>query len=158
MGFDENLRQRRKHLGLTQGELAKKLGMRQSTIACYELGEREPGFMTLEKLAKCLGVTPNDLLGWKDESGQGSRQPETETDEAALTGTGFIQVHRIIRGKNGEADTTAETWINTGYIISIEPGGQHPGTRIILHGSYIRVTEDAVEILARITEARKNKF
>jgi transcriptional regulator with XRE-family HTH domain len=158
MAFDDNLRQRRRQLGQTQEELAGKLGMKQSTIACYETGEREPGFQTLVKLAKCLGVTPNDLLGWRDESGHGSRQSETETDETALTRTGFIQIHRIIRGKNGDADTTTESWINTDHIISIEPGGLYPGTRIILQGNYIRAEENAAELLARITEARKNKF
>ena len=42
--------------GMSQAELARKLGMRQPNIARLESGEHEPSFSTLAKLAEVLGV------------------------------------------------------------------------------------------------------
>ena len=68
----------------------------------------------------------------------------------------FICVHRIIRGKNGEDDAAAESWINTDNLLSIEQGSKHPGTRLIMRDHYLRVTESAGEILARIRGSEEN--
>lgn len=40
--------------GLTQTEMAEKLGVSKSTISMYENGNREPDFETLEKIADFL--------------------------------------------------------------------------------------------------------
>jgi transcriptional regulator with XRE-family HTH domain len=49
--------QARQHSGLTQAELAARIGTKQSAIARLETGESRPSFAMLVRLAKALGVT-----------------------------------------------------------------------------------------------------
>ncbi len=42
--------------GLTQTELAKRLGMNQSAVARLEAGDHEPSLATLRRLAQVLGL------------------------------------------------------------------------------------------------------
>jgi ribosome-binding protein aMBF1 (putative translation factor) len=46
----------RAHAGLTQGELAERMGTAQSTIARLEGGKGKPSTATLEKLARATGT------------------------------------------------------------------------------------------------------
>ena len=46
----------RSHAGLTQAELAKRMGTTQSVIARLEAGKSKPSTSTLEKLAKATGT------------------------------------------------------------------------------------------------------
>ena len=62
MNFAKNLKQARKNLGLSQAELADKLGMQQGAIANYETGIREPKLSELERLAKALMTSPARLI------------------------------------------------------------------------------------------------
>ena len=48
--------------GLTQGELARKIGVCQNTISFYETGSRFPRRDILSKLAEALGCEVKDLL------------------------------------------------------------------------------------------------
>lgn len=52
----------RKAKGLTQRELAEKLGVTASTITQYETGARKPDIVTLKKLAAILECTTDQLL------------------------------------------------------------------------------------------------
>ena len=47
----------RKTRGLTQQQLADKLGIQRATISNYEIGRRSPHLKELEKIANELGVT-----------------------------------------------------------------------------------------------------
>lgn len=49
--------------GMTQTEIAEKLGISRSTIGMYETGAREPDFETLEKIADFFHVNVDYLLG-----------------------------------------------------------------------------------------------
>lgn len=68
----EKLRRLRKAQGLTQGELAEKVGVDIKTIVRYETGKNSPKVETLELITKELGakivVIPEKELGGKDES------------------------------------------------------------------------------------------
>ena len=61
--FDETLIYLRKRAGLTQAELAEKLGVSRSTIGNYEKGIRTPDYEMLEKIADYFNVDLNFLLG-----------------------------------------------------------------------------------------------
>ncbi|HEY1785291.1 MAG TPA: helix-turn-helix transcriptional regulator [Pirellulales bacterium] len=52
------IRELRKEAGQTQEQLAEKSGLTQSHICRLERGDHSPSGMTLEKIAKGLGVDP----------------------------------------------------------------------------------------------------
>ena len=65
-GFSEKLSSLRRASGLTQAELAARLGISKSAVSMYERGNREPELELLEKMADVFGVSINTLLGRKE--------------------------------------------------------------------------------------------
>lgn len=65
--FGARIRIMRKSLGLTQAELAQKIGTSKQVITNYELGIREPPFRNLIGLSRVLNVTTDWLLGESQE-------------------------------------------------------------------------------------------
>ena len=61
MGFGEQLRRRRKELGLSREELADKLGVTRSAVGNYETGLSAPKESVLLRLFDVLQVEPNYL-------------------------------------------------------------------------------------------------
>ncbi len=59
----ENLKKARKRSGLTQKEVADKIGVGQSTYKNYECGLREPNGDTIVMLSKIFNVSTDYLLG-----------------------------------------------------------------------------------------------
>lgn len=58
----EQLRKIRLQKGMSQGDIAKKLGVHRSYISGIERGIRNPTVKNLERLADALGVDPRNLL------------------------------------------------------------------------------------------------
>ncbi len=52
----------RRQRGLTQAEVAKKVGMQTNYYATIERGDRVPSLQTLEKIIKALDVKSSDVL------------------------------------------------------------------------------------------------
>lgn len=61
----KNLRVIRERHGLTQSELAERIGTTQQTIARWENGKAEPSLAALRDLAICLWTSVDQLLGRK---------------------------------------------------------------------------------------------
>lgn len=61
--FGARIRIMRNFLGLTQAELAEKVGVSKQAIATYETGKREPPFRNLIRLARIFKVSADWLLG-----------------------------------------------------------------------------------------------
>lgn len=61
--FGSVLRQLRNNAGISQGTLAKFIGVSKSSVNMYERGEREPSFETLEAIADYFNVDMDYLLG-----------------------------------------------------------------------------------------------
>jgi transcriptional regulator with XRE-family HTH domain len=57
MILGDKLKMLRKERGLTQSQVAEKIGQERSTVACYENGSRKPAVDVLEKIASLYGVT-----------------------------------------------------------------------------------------------------
>lgn len=66
--FGLRLRQLRKDRKLTQQQLADLIGVKNSVISFYEVGERTPSPDVLRKLALALHVTADYLLGIEREA------------------------------------------------------------------------------------------
>lgn len=61
--FSENLRRLRAEKGLTQTELAKRIGVNKSIVSAYESQERMPSLNVLVRLSYVLNVSMEYLLG-----------------------------------------------------------------------------------------------
>jgi transcriptional regulator with XRE-family HTH domain len=70
--FAEKLRAVREKLGLSQYAVAKQTGISKQALSLLELGEREPSWDTVQKLALVLGV---ECTAFMDE---GLSLPEIE--------------------------------------------------------------------------------
>ena len=76
--FSETLARRRRERGLTQAELAARLGISKSAVSMYERGNREPELELLEAMADVFGVSVSALLG--------RTEPALLNDDPELTG------------------------------------------------------------------------
>ena len=64
----KNISRIRRDLGMTQEELAKKMGYKsKSTINKIELGVNDIPQSKIVQFAQVLGTTPAELMGWKEE-------------------------------------------------------------------------------------------
>lgn len=63
----EQLRSRRRVLGLTQEQLAERAGVSTNFLARLELGWKTPSLATLTQLASALNTRVSDLLAETDE-------------------------------------------------------------------------------------------
>ena len=61
--FGVKLRELRKQKGLSQEDLALKSGLHRTYISDIERGSRNLSLKNIEKIAKALGIKPQDLLG-----------------------------------------------------------------------------------------------
>ena len=68
MTFGQRIAKLRNEKGLTQEELALKVGYKsRSTIARIEMDNRNVSQSTIVTLAKALDTTPSVLMGWEDK-------------------------------------------------------------------------------------------
>lgn len=58
-----NLKEIRKERGMTQQQLADSCGMKNTRIANYEAGIREPRLQDAQKIAVVLNCTLDELIG-----------------------------------------------------------------------------------------------
>lgn len=66
MAFYDRLKESRIKAGLTQEQLAEKLGIAKSTLSGYESGNREPTVATIAKTLEILNIDANYL--YQDET------------------------------------------------------------------------------------------
>lgn len=66
MSFAERLNQIRKKKGISQEELARKIGTHGPAIGRYERGTAKPTIEVATKIAKVLGVSLDYLVGNSD--------------------------------------------------------------------------------------------
>ena len=65
--FGNTLKELRQKAGLTQKDLASKVGVTKSVISYYELSERSPSPEMLIKLAAVFHVSTDFLLGFQKQ-------------------------------------------------------------------------------------------
>jgi transcriptional regulator with XRE-family HTH domain len=58
----ERLKKLRQEKGMSQGDIARKLGVHRSYISGIERGVRNPTVKNVERIAEALGVSPHKLL------------------------------------------------------------------------------------------------
>lgn len=66
----DRLKEYRKRIGMSQLELAEKIGRAQSVVSSWEIGTGVPDANYLPTLAKALDVTVADLCGTENIKGE----------------------------------------------------------------------------------------
>lgn len=67
MEFSQILKQLRAERGMSQQEVADRLGLNKQAVSQYERGVRNPNFEIAEMLADIFNVDLNYLLGYSDK-------------------------------------------------------------------------------------------
>ena len=70
MTFKTRIKEFRARYDLTQGELAKKIGVRRETISFLERGRYNPSLNLAHEVSKALGTSIDELFIFDDEDGQ----------------------------------------------------------------------------------------
>jgi putative transcriptional regulator len=65
------IKEYRAGLGLTQEELAVRVGVRRETIVFLEKGRYNPSLRLAHAVARALGTTVDELFSFADEEGGG---------------------------------------------------------------------------------------
>ena len=60
--FGKKLKEVRLKKDLSQGDVARILGVHRTYISGLERGARNPSLLTVQKVAKALGISPKKLL------------------------------------------------------------------------------------------------
>lgn len=68
--YAARLKALRKEKGLTQQDVADRLGVNKQTVSGYERGVRKPDFERLDALAELFDVSIAYLVGSQDERGE----------------------------------------------------------------------------------------
>lgn len=66
--FGQALRRRAGEIGLSDAEVARRVGLDAGRYGNYVRGTREPDFRTFEKICRVLLTTPNALLGFDEDA------------------------------------------------------------------------------------------
>lgn len=88
--LSERIKEIRASFGLTQTQLAEKVGITQRQIAKYEAGESAPRDIVLSKLSAALGVSKEYLLHGAEEYGANGRLPLLTQLELIHFGKSYI--------------------------------------------------------------------
>lgn len=82
MGIGDRIKSRREELGLSQDELAEKMGYKsRSTIAKIEKGVNDVAQKTTVKFAEALNTSVAYLMGWNEEESKKEPAPEDELSD-----------------------------------------------------------------------------
>lgn len=91
--LSRNIAKRRTDLGLTQAQLAERLGVDSETVSRFERGRHAPSLLTLERLAGLLYTTAGELLA------EAPKAPDSEATAMScwLDGLG-VEDRAFVRG------------------------------------------------------------
>jgi len=106
----ERIRTLREDLGLSQGELAKKLGIPRPSVSQIESAQRDVGSIELAQLAKIFEISVDDLLSLDLEDNK-CRKEKTDSKAPKLNKEKFKQVLLYILDKCGAKANVGETVI-----------------------------------------------
>ena len=93
----DNIMKLRKEMGLTQEELALKLGYKsKSTINKIELGINDISQSKIVRFAKALNTTPAHLMGWDEEELKAKNDVAVDVVMRMRTDEGFYELVKLL--------------------------------------------------------------
>lgn len=164
INLGKRIKEFRKIRGLTQKQLAEKLGVTTITIQNYENNRREPNIKTLNKIIDVLGIKITDLIDdtipfneRKEFAVSYVREVTTKTLETVAEQTKetkeIIKKHKELIDKYTKLENEFDFMVNTStgllgaiiYFINVT----YPNKKI----DYVRIADDNKENTINIKEA-----
>lgn len=124
MDIKDKLKNRRKEIGLTMFEVAKKVGVSEATVSRWESGDIAN--MRRDKivmLANALQVSPSFIVGWEDEEGNSNLSNDVDYEKYSLkpiTLKKFPMLGEIARGQPIYTNEDYETFIEASSDINAD--------------------------------------
>lgn len=115
-----NIRKYRKHVGMTQEELASAIGTTKSAISKYELGHRFPDADTMEALANAFKISALFLIADENTANEALKALE-ERDYA-------MKDYVARRFKEAHAWKESKDRLNTAFDL-LNPSGQNEAVK-----------------------------
>ena len=124
--FKDMLKYFRMREGLSQAELADKLGISPSAVSMYEVGKREPDFETEEKIADYFNTDLNTLRGRDNET------PISSSKSVVINVLGRVAAGLPIEAVENIIDTEeiSEEMAKTGEFFGLQIKGDSMEPRI----------------------------
>jgi transcriptional regulator with XRE-family HTH domain len=94
--FGRALRARRKQAGLSQDDVAQRVGMSRTSITNIEQGRQHVSLHVLYELAGAVGATPGDLLPASQVLVKGNSELEKKLDNVVLHEEGKDWIRRVV--------------------------------------------------------------
>ena len=94
--FGRALRARRKQAGLSQDDVAQRVGMSRTSITNIEQGRQHVSLHVLYDLAGAVGTTPGDLLPPNEVLAKGNSELEKKLDSVTLHEEGKDWIRRLV--------------------------------------------------------------
>ena len=91
------IRRARQRLGLTQGDLSKRLDVQQSAVSQWEVGHVKPDLKNRLKLASVLGIPLEDVMPPGTIAGSAGEPPEADSDEVQQLVQNYRALPRAMR-------------------------------------------------------------
>lgn len=115
MTFSKNLKQIRIKQGLSQKEIADRLGVSQPSYAQYESGKRKPKLETIQKIATALSVNPLVLIGQLSETLSDNLKTAPNIEKA------YFDIFKYIYGQIDIVQEKYADGYGYNYILGNEP-------------------------------------
>ncbi len=134
MNIAERIRQSRKGKGLTQQNLADKLGLSYMTVRRWETGKTSPRMDEIEKLSKILGVDRNYII---EGENAGIDTNNVSIDKASSNMAYWIEiidnVYKLIEHGNSNEISLVTTLLKSAYetIVHINLSEKYDSRKLI---------------------------
>lgn len=136
MGLSENIKKYRKLNKMTQGDLAKRLGVGTSTVSSWELGSNKPLMDNVTKMAKLWGVRLSDIISEgnvEEKSKEKSKPVYKELKGAVAAGTPLemFEIPEMI-----SVPYEIEQQYPEAYLLELKGDSMN---KILIEGSYVLI-------------------
>ncbi len=111
--FSERLQLARMRCGITQVELAKKVGVSNTNICFYEKGKKKPSPKIATRVADVLGTSVDYLFGCVDEEGGASERSRQQKIIALKSGgrlTLTAEIDKLDMDSKDALDLLSKDW------------------------------------------------
>lgn len=140
----QNIRLMRKRMGLSQHDLAEKVGLNRGNIASYESGTAEPKICKLLRISKLIGVNSHDMT--RLDLSQDSALEQAMESYTAVEDSKTAMVEKRLQ-RVGEIDTVLQSVKNLYNFREQNLELGHPDVKALAH--YYEQMQDIAQNLLK---------